>query len=165
MTGGLVQQVLSGRHSLDDVIHGCVGIGISGFQFAVRPGVAVGLVIEVGAEDVAPVLDRPQRGVEFLLQLFGDADAEDLADHLRGQTTQLNLAGAFEDAVDGEMALAAEIAAVLDLVDGVEPVGFVSPRSRSLAKRRIVDGQERIWAWSNERQGIAYSMRRNNGRT
>ena len=30
--------------------------------------------------------------------------------------------GAFEDAVDGEVALENEIAAVLDLADGVEPV-------------------------------------------
>ena len=68
-----------------------------------------------------PVLDLLQRGVELPLQLLGDADAEDLADLVRGQPPQPDLAGAFEDAVDGEVALEDEIAAVLDLVDGVEP--------------------------------------------
>ena len=41
---------------------------------------------------------------------------------VRGQAPQANLAGTFEDAVDGEVALEDEIAAVLDLVDGVKPV-------------------------------------------
>src|SRR3954471_21442947 len=69
------------------------------------------------------VLDLLQRGIEFPLQLLGDADAEDLADLVRGQPTQPNLAGAFEDAVDGEVALDNEIEAVLDLVDGVKGAG------------------------------------------
>ena len=46
--------------------------------------------------------------------------AEDLADLVGGQPPEPNLAGAFEDAVNGEVALEDEIAAVLDLVDGVE---------------------------------------------
>src|SRR5271157_131428 len=60
--------------------------------------------------------------MEFPLQFLGNADAENLADLVRGQPPQPNLAGTFEDAVDGEVALEDEIAAVLDLVDGVEPV-------------------------------------------
>src|SRR5580704_15676803 len=75
-----------------------------------------------GTEEVMPVLDPLQRGVELPLQFPGDADAEDLADLVPGQTPQPNLAGTFEDAMDGEVALEDEIAAVLDLVDGVEPV-------------------------------------------
>src|ERR1019366_659487 len=70
-------------------------------------------VFEIGAEDVMPVLDLFQRGVEFALQLLGDADAEDLADPVRGQPPQPNLAGAFEDAVNGEVALEDEIDAIL----------------------------------------------------
>src|ERR1035438_9436789 len=38
------------------------------------------------------------------------------------QPPQSNLAGAFENAVDGEVAFEDEIAGVLDLVDGVEAV-------------------------------------------
>ncbi len=63
-----------------------------------------------------PVLDLLERGVEFPLQFLGDADAEDLADLVRGQPPQPDLAGPFEDAVNGEVALEDEIAAVLDLV-------------------------------------------------
>src|SRR5437879_11031566 len=60
-------------------------------------------MFEVGPEDMMPVLDLLQRGVEFPLQFLGDADAEDLADLVRGQPPQPNLAGAFEHAVDGEV--------------------------------------------------------------
>ena len=58
-------------------------------------------MFEVGPEDMMPVLDLLQRGVEFPLQFLGEADAEDLTDLVRGQPPQPNLAGAFEDAVDG----------------------------------------------------------------
>src|ERR1035441_9476793 len=67
-------------------------------------------VFEIGAEDVMPVFDLFQRGVELALQLLGDADAEDLADPVRGQRPQPNLAGAFEDAVNGSAALRTDIA-------------------------------------------------------
>src|SRR5258708_37495303 len=74
-------------------------------------------MFEVGPEDMMPVLDLLQRGVELALQFLGDAYAEDLADLVRGQSPQPNLAGAFENAMDGEVALEDEIAAVLDLID------------------------------------------------
>jgi hypothetical protein len=45
---------------------------------------------------------------------------------MRGQPEQPNLAGAFEDATDGEVALENEIAVVLDLADGVVPVQIPS---------------------------------------
>src|SRR5205085_5170870 len=61
-------------------------------------------VFEIGAEDVMSVLDLLQGGIEFSLQFLGDTDAEDFADLVRGQPPQPNLAGAFEDAVDGEVA-------------------------------------------------------------
>jgi len=68
-----------------------------------------------------PVLDLLQRGVEFPLQLFGDAAAEDLRDLVGGQPLEAHLATTLEDPVNGEVALEDEIAAVLDLVDRVEP--------------------------------------------
>src|ERR1019366_2366848 len=45
-------------------------------------------MFEVGPEDMVPVLDLLQRGVEFPLQFLGDADAEDFADLVRGQPPQ-----------------------------------------------------------------------------
>src|SRR5882724_861107 len=77
-------------------------------------------VFEVGPEDMMPVFDLFQGGVEFALQLLGDAAAEDLGDLDGRQPPESNLAGAFEDPVNREVALEDEIAAVLDLVDGVE---------------------------------------------
>jgi hypothetical protein len=41
-------------------------------------------MFEAGAEDGMPVLDLLQRGVEFPLRFPGEADAEDLADLVRG---------------------------------------------------------------------------------
>src|SRR6266545_1623659 len=77
-------------------------------------------MFEVGPEDMMAVLDLLQGGVEFALQLLGDATAEDLRDLVGRQSPESNLAGAFEDPVNGGVALEDEIAAVLDLVDGVK---------------------------------------------
>jgi len=77
-------------------------------------------VFAVGAEDVMAVLDLLQGGVELALQFLGDAAAEDLRNLVGRQPPESNLAGAFEDSVNGEVALEDEIAAVLDLVDGVK---------------------------------------------
>src|ERR1035437_9729193 len=48
-------------------------------------------MFEVGPEDMVPVLDLLQRGVEFSLQFLGDADAEDFADVVRGQAKTLTV--------------------------------------------------------------------------
>src|SRR5208337_902825 len=61
-------------------------------------------VFPVRSENVMPVLDLI-----------------DLGDAVSGQAPQADLATALEDVVDGEVAFEDEIAAVLDLADGVEP--------------------------------------------
>jgi hypothetical protein len=66
-------------------------------------------VVEVGAEDVMPVLDLLQGGGEFAVQFLGDAAAEDLGDLVGGQPPESNLAGAFEDAVNGKWRLKMEL--------------------------------------------------------
>jgi hypothetical protein len=48
-------------------------------------------MFEVGPEDMVPVLDPLQRGVEFPLQFLGDADAEDFADLVPGQAKTLTV--------------------------------------------------------------------------
>ena len=52
--------------------------------------------------------------------LLSQPDAEDLADAVRRQPPQADLATALEDLVDGEVAFEDEVPAVLDLRDGVE---------------------------------------------
>src|SRR5215467_11383253 len=66
------------------------------------------------------VLDLLHGGIEFALQFLGDATAENFGDLVSREPPKAHLAGAFEDPVNGEMALEDEVAAVLDLVDGVE---------------------------------------------
>ena len=66
-------------------------------------------MFEVGPENVMPVLDLLQRGMEFSLQLFGDTAAEDLADLVRREPPQPDLAGTLEDAVDREIPLEDEL--------------------------------------------------------
>ena len=66
------------------------------------------------------VLDLVDDGGEFAAQPLVEPDAEDLADPVGGQPPQADLAASFEDLVDGEVAFENEVAAVLDLGDGVE---------------------------------------------
>ena len=77
-------------------------------------------VLPVGAKDVMAVLDLLEGGVELAVQLLGDAGAEDLGDLVGRQPPQPQFAAALEDLVDREVALEDEVAAVLDLADGVE---------------------------------------------
>jgi hypothetical protein len=77
-------------------------------------------VFEVGPEDVMAVLDLFQGSAELAFQGFGNAAAEDLGDLVGCQPPEPNLAGAFEDPVNGKGALKDEIAAVLNLVEGVK---------------------------------------------
>ena len=78
-------------------------------------------VFPVGAEDVMAMLDLVDDRCEFAAQAFVQADAEDLADPVGRQPPEADLAAALEDLVNGKVAFEDEIAAVLDLRDGVEP--------------------------------------------
>ena len=77
-------------------------------------------VLPVGTQDVMPVLELFERGVELVVEFPGDAFAEDLGDLVDRQAPQPELATALEDLVDREVALEDEVAAILDLADGVE---------------------------------------------
>src|SRR5260370_20253658 len=77
-------------------------------------------VLPVGAEDVMAMLDLIDDGGEFPSQPFIEPPAEDLADPVRRQPPQADFAASFKDLVNGEVAFENEIAAVLDLRDGVE---------------------------------------------
>ncbi len=78
-------------------------------------------VFPVGAKDMMAVLDLVDRGGEFAAQPFVQPDAEDLADAAGRQTPEPDFAASLEDLVDWEMTLEDEVAAVLNLSDGVEP--------------------------------------------
>src|SRR6266478_1573255 len=77
-------------------------------------------VLEVGAEDMMAVLDAVDDGGQLAVHPAVQAGAEDLRDLVAGQPPQAELAAAFEEFVDGKVALEDEVAAILDLGDGVE---------------------------------------------
>ena len=68
-------------------------------------------VFPVGAEDVMAVLDLVDDGGEFPVQSLVEADTEDLADAVGGQTPQDDFAASLEDLVNGEVAFENEIPA------------------------------------------------------
>ena len=67
------------------------------------------------------MFDLIDHGREFPAQPFIQADAEDLADAVRRQAPEADFTASFEDFVDREVAFEDEIAAVLDLRNGVKP--------------------------------------------
>jgi len=77
-------------------------------------------VFEVGAEDVMTVLNVVDDGGQLAAQSSVQPGAEDLADLVAGQPPQAELAAAFEQLVDGKVALEDEVAAILDLGDCIE---------------------------------------------
>ena len=77
-------------------------------------------VLEVGAEDMMTVLDAIDDGGELALHPTAHTHAEDLADLVRRQPPQAELAAAFKQLVDREVTLENEVATVLDLGDCVK---------------------------------------------
>jgi hypothetical protein len=77
-------------------------------------------VFPVGPKDVMAMLDLLQGGVQLAAQPAGEPGAEDFRDLVGGQAPQPQLTTALEQAMDREVALEDEIAAILDLADGVE---------------------------------------------
>ena len=77
-------------------------------------------MFEVGAEDMMAVLDAIDEGGELTLHSTVHAHAEDLCDLVARQPPQAELAAAFEQLVDREVALEDEVAAVLDLGDRIK---------------------------------------------
>ncbi len=76
--------------------------------------------LEVGAEDVMAVLDLVDDGGQLAMQPATDPFAEDRADLVGAEPPQADLAAALEQLVDGKVAPEDEVAAILDLRDGVE---------------------------------------------
>jgi hypothetical protein len=77
-------------------------------------------VLELGAEDVMTVLNAIDDGGQLAAHPAVQPGAEDLADLVAGQPPQAQLAAAFEQLVDGKVALEDEVAAILDLGDCIE---------------------------------------------
>ena len=77
-------------------------------------------VLEVGSQDVMTMLDSLQGRVHFALKLFAYALAEELGDFVSRQQQQSQLAGTLKEVSDRKVALEDKVAAVLNLVDGVE---------------------------------------------
>ncbi len=78
-------------------------------------------VLPVGAEDMVAVFDLLDDSREFPAPPFVQPDAEDLADAVRRQPPQTDLATSLEDLVNREVASEDKIAAVFDLRHRVKP--------------------------------------------
>jgi len=76
--------------------------------------------LEVGAEDVMAVLDLVDDRGQLAMHPATDPLAEDRGDLVSAEPPQADLAAALEQLVDGKVTLEDEVAAVLDLRDGVE---------------------------------------------
>lgn len=68
------------------------------------------------------VLDSLEGGPQLALKAFGDALTKELGDFVGPQEQKSRLTGTLEELADGEVALKDEVAAVLNLTDGVEPI-------------------------------------------
>src|ERR1700724_1380813 len=77
-------------------------------------------VFEVGAEDVMAVLDAIDDGGQLAAHPAVPARAKDLGDLVGGQPPQAEVAAAFEQFVDGKVALEDEVATILNLGNRVK---------------------------------------------
>src|ERR1700752_1037448 len=77
-------------------------------------------VFEVGAEDVMAVLNAIDDGGQLAADCAVQARAKHLGDLVGGQPPQAEFAAAFEQLVNGKVALEDEVAAILDLGDRIE---------------------------------------------
>src|SRR5215467_344839 len=77
-------------------------------------------IFPVGPEDVMPMLDLLQGGVQLAPQSAGDPGAKDFRDLVSSEAPQAKLTTALEEAMDGEMAFENEVAAILHLADSVK---------------------------------------------
>src|ERR1700732_2838558 len=77
-------------------------------------------VLEVGAVDMMAMLDAIDDGGQLAAHPAVQASAEDLGDLVAGQPPQAEFAAAFEESVDGKVALEDEVAAILNLGDRVK---------------------------------------------
>ena len=77
-------------------------------------------VLEVGAKDMMAMLDLIDDGGELAAHPAVQAGAEDRGNLVGGEPPQAEFAAALEQFVDGKVALENEVAAILDLGDGIE---------------------------------------------
>src|SRR5688572_11684296 len=78
-------------------------------------------IFPVGAEHMMTMLDLIDDGGQLPMEPLVQPDAKDLADAIGSEPPKADFAASLKNLVDGEMALENEVAAVLDLGDGVEP--------------------------------------------
>src|ERR1700722_2564528 len=77
-------------------------------------------VLEVGAEDMMAVLDAIDDGGQLAAHPAVQPRAEDLGNLVAGQPPQAEFAAAFEQLVDGKVALEDEVATILNLGNRVK---------------------------------------------
>src|SRR4029434_1604125 len=78
-------------------------------------------VFPIGAEDMMTVLDLLDNRRQFAAQSLVEPDTEHLAGAMCREPPESEFTASLEDLVDGKVAFEDEVAAVLDLRDGVKP--------------------------------------------
>jgi hypothetical protein len=120
-----LELLADGIEMIESFLHAEVA-QVVGTQFVAQEAGELLVLLEEGRfpvrpEDVMPVFDLIDCRGEFPGQSFSQAAAENLADAVRCQAPQTDLATALEDFVDGKVAFENEVPAVLDLCDRIEP--------------------------------------------
>lgn len=77
-------------------------------------------VLEIGAKDMMAMLDLIDDGGELAPHPAVQAGSEDRGNLVGGEPPQAEFAAALEQFVNGKVALENEVAAILDLGDGIE---------------------------------------------
>lgn len=77
-------------------------------------------MFEVGAQDMVAMVDPLESGMEFALEMAGNALTEDLRDFLGGQFNQTEFTGSFEEFVNGKGFAKDKIQTIFDLAEGIE---------------------------------------------
>src|SRR5262245_41868161 len=124
-------------------------VEIVGAQFVAQEGRELFVLpqyraLEVGAEDMMAMLDLIDNGGELAAHPALKAPAEDGGNLVCGQPPQAEFAAALEQFVDRKISLENEVAAVLDLSDGVEareiePLAFLGGKLRPQHEGPIVE--------------------------
>src|ERR1700730_7474053 len=101
-------------------------------------------VLPIGSENMMTVLDLLDDRRQFAAQSLVEPDTEDLADAMGRQPPETEFTASLEDFVDGKVTLEDEVAAVLDLRDGVEPrqvhlAAFLFGELRPQQKRPVIE--------------------------
>jgi hypothetical protein len=122
--GDGMEGLADGRQVIESLAKAKVG-EVVGAQFVAQEGRELLVlfeegVLEVDAQDMMAMSDLIDDGGELAAVPAVEAGAEDRGDLVGGEPPEAEFAAALEQLMNGKVALEDEVAAVLDLGDGIE---------------------------------------------